>query len=97
MIHANLTRVGLLAIALLWLLLVPLAVAVQTQESAAYDTDTTADITAFNAGYDARYKHDLPQTANPYPIPLKRDRDLWNTGWGWRGWMPDWREKRNDS
>lgn len=54
--------------------------------------DSDAQVRAWTAGYNARYKHHLPRSANPYPIPLVKDREWWDDGWSWKGWMPDWRE-----
>lgn len=51
-------------------------------------TTPDLDARAFNAGYEARYVQRLPRSANPYPIPLLRDREWWDVGWSYRGWMP---------
>jgi len=53
-----------------------------------YDKDTAAKIDAYNAGYEARWVRGLPKTANPYPDVLAVERDMWECGWSWNGWMP---------
>lgn len=48
-------------------------------------------VSAFNAGYDARWRDGKPQSANPHVLHTEA-RKWWDDGWTWRGWMPDWRE-----
>lgn len=45
---------------------------------------------AFNAGYDARWRDGLPRTANPHSVRSEA-REWWDDGWKYKGWMPDWR------